>query len=54
MSHFKLSLLGPPRLERDDVPVEFDTRKNIVLVAFLAMSSPAKRPNRQTAVHGGI
>jgi hypothetical protein len=38
MSSLKLSLLGPPRLERDGVPLELDTRKNIALIAYLAVT----------------
>ena len=38
MSGLKLSLLGPPRLERDGVPLEFDTRKNVALVAYLGVA----------------
>ena len=38
MSSLRLSLLGPPRLERDGVPLEFDTRKNVALVAYLAVT----------------
>jgi len=29
MSSMRLCLLGPPRLEREGVPLEFDTRKNL-------------------------
>ena len=38
MSSLKLSLLGPPRLERDGVPLELDTRKNMALIAYLAVT----------------
>jgi predicted ATPase/DNA-binding SARP family transcriptional activator len=38
MSTVRLSLLGPPRLERDGKPVELDTRKTVALVAYLAMT----------------
>ena len=38
MSTLKLFLLGSPRLERDGVPLEFDTRKNIALIAYLAVT----------------
>jgi DNA-binding SARP family transcriptional activator len=38
MSSLKLFLLGPPRLERDGVPLEFDTRKNIALIAYLMVT----------------
>jgi predicted ATPase/DNA-binding SARP family transcriptional activator len=38
MSTVRLSLLGPPRLERDGRPVELDTRKTVALVAYLVMA----------------
>ena len=38
MARFKLSLLGPPSLERDGVPLAFDTRKNVALAAYLALT----------------
>ena len=38
MSNLKLYLLGPPRLERDGVLLEFDTRKNVALIAYLAVT----------------
>jgi ABC-type oligopeptide transport system substrate-binding subunit/DNA-binding SARP family transcriptional activator len=38
MSGLALFLLGPPRLERDGVPLEFDTRKNTALIAYLAVT----------------
>jgi len=38
MSSLKLCLLGPPHLERDGVPLVFDTRKNIALIAYLSVS----------------
>ncbi|MGD9100434.1 MAG: SARP family transcriptional regulator, partial [Anaerolineae bacterium] len=38
MSRLKLYLLGPPRLERDGVPLEFNMRKNVALVAYLAVT----------------
>ena len=37
VSTLKLYLLCSPRLERDGVPLEFDTRKNTALVAYLAV-----------------
>jgi DNA-binding SARP family transcriptional activator len=39
MARIELFLLGPPRLERDGVPLQFDTRKILALAAYLAMSS---------------
>lgn len=44
MSRLTLLLLGPPRLERDGSPLEFETRKAIALLAFLALSG--ERHNR--------
>jgi DNA-binding SARP family transcriptional activator/predicted Ser/Thr protein kinase len=38
MSSLKLFLLGPPRLERDGVPLELDRRKNVALIAYLAVT----------------
>jgi ABC-type oligopeptide transport system substrate-binding subunit/DNA-binding SARP family transcriptional activator len=38
MSKLKLYLLGPPRLERDGISLEFDTRKNMALVAYLGVT----------------
>jgi predicted ATPase/DNA-binding SARP family transcriptional activator len=39
VARLELFLLGPPRLERDGVPLQFDTRKILALVAYLAVSS---------------
>ncbi|MFN2225994.1 MAG: AfsR/SARP family transcriptional regulator, partial [Anaerolineae bacterium] len=46
MSSFRLFLLGSPRLERDGQPLQFDTRKNMALVAYVAMAAreAAARP----------
>jgi predicted ATPase/DNA-binding SARP family transcriptional activator len=38
MSTLRLFTLGAPCLERDGVPLEFDTRKNLALVVYLAMT----------------
>ena len=38
MSHLSLFLRGSPRLEGDGVPVEFARRKNVALLAYLAMT----------------
>jgi predicted ATPase/DNA-binding SARP family transcriptional activator len=38
MARIDLFLLGPPRLERDGVPLQFDTRKILALAAYLAVS----------------
>jgi DNA-binding SARP family transcriptional activator len=38
MSGLRVSLLGAPRLERDDVSLELRPRKNIALIAYLAVT----------------
>ena len=38
-----LYLLGPPRIERDGVPVRLDRRKAIALVAYLAVTGQSHR-----------
>jgi predicted ATPase/DNA-binding SARP family transcriptional activator len=38
MARFELFLLGPPRLRRDGALLQFDTRKIMALVAYLAVS----------------
>ena len=38
MSQLKLFLFGPPRLERDDEPVDLNLRKAMALLAYLAVS----------------
>ena len=38
MAKLELFLLGPPRPVRDGVPLQFDTRKIMALVAYLAVS----------------
>jgi hypothetical protein len=38
MARVELTLLGPPRLERDGVPLRFDTRKILALVAYVALA----------------
>lgn len=43
----KISLLGPPRIERDGRAVSFDTRKAIALLAHLAL---AERPRSRAAL----
>jgi DNA-binding SARP family transcriptional activator len=40
VSSIKLSLLGAPCLERDGVPLGLDTRKNMALMAYLAVAQP--------------
>jgi DNA-binding SARP family transcriptional activator len=39
MARIELFLLGPPRLERDGAPLQFDTRKILALAAYLAVTS---------------
>jgi DNA-binding SARP family transcriptional activator len=41
MSAVGLSLLGTPRLGGVSIPVKLDTRKNLALNAYLAMSGPS-------------
>jgi predicted ATPase/DNA-binding SARP family transcriptional activator len=41
LTQFSLYLLGAPRLEKDGAAVEFDTRKAMALLAFLAVSGKA-------------
>src|SRR6266849_2178954 len=38
MSHLALFLLGPPRIERDGVVINMDTRKAVALIAYLAVT----------------
>jgi DNA-binding SARP family transcriptional activator len=38
MTQLRLALLGPPVVERDGLPVSFDTRKAIALLAVLAVT----------------
>ena len=42
-SPLALYLLGPPRIERDGVPVRLDRRKAIALVAYLAVTGHSHR-----------
>jgi DNA-binding SARP family transcriptional activator len=46
MARIELFLLGPPRLERDGVPLQFDTRKILALVAYLAVSGLGEEGGR--------
>jgi DNA-binding SARP family transcriptional activator len=43
MSRLSLYLLGPPRIERDGVPVKVDTRKAIALLAYVAITGESHR-----------
>ena len=38
MPHLKLSVFGPPRLERDGGPIELNLRKGLALLVYLAVS----------------
>jgi len=38
MARLNLHLLGPPRIERDGVPIKVDTRKAIALLAYIAIT----------------
>jgi predicted ATPase/DNA-binding SARP family transcriptional activator len=48
MSSLKLFLLGQPRFERDGQPLKFDTRKNVALVTYLALTGG--RHSRETLI----
>ena len=51
MAKLELFLLGPPRLERDGEQLQFDTRKIMALVAYLAVSgleSEGARTSRES------
>ena len=38
MAHLKLFVLGQPRLERDERPIELNLRKALALLVYLAVS----------------
>ena len=38
MSHLALFLLGPPQIKLDNTPIEFDRRKAVALLAYLAVT----------------
>jgi DNA-binding SARP family transcriptional activator len=42
MSGLKLLLLGPPRLERENMPLELERRKALALLAYLAVTGEAQ------------
>jgi len=42
-SRLAFYLLGPPRIERDSVPIKMDRRKAIALAAFLAVTGESQR-----------
>ena len=41
MSRLALYFLGPPRVERDDVPLKIRRRKATALLAYLALTGEA-------------
>ena len=50
MPQWTLYLLGPPRLERDDVPMRIKRRKTVALLAYLAVSGAGKSHSRESLV----
>jgi DNA-binding SARP family transcriptional activator len=38
MAQLALFFLGPPRIERDGIPITVDTRKAIALMVYLVMT----------------
>jgi predicted ATPase/DNA-binding SARP family transcriptional activator len=47
MAHLKLFVLGQPRLERDEAPIELNLRKALALLVYLAVSG---RPHSRDAL----
>jgi DNA-binding SARP family transcriptional activator len=43
VSRLALYLLGPPRIERDGVPLRVDTRKAVALLAYIAATGESHR-----------
>ena len=43
MSRLVLSLMGPPRIECDGVPIQVDTRKAVALLAYIAVTGESHR-----------
>jgi len=43
VSRLAFYMLGPPRIERDSVPIKMDRRKAVALVAFLAVTGESQR-----------
>ena len=49
VSQLTLSLLGPPHIARDGMPLQVDTRKAIALLAYLAVvGAPQRRDTLAT------
>lgn len=49
-SQVSLSLLGPPRVEKDGRVVEFDTRKAVAILAYLALEGGTQPRDRLAAM----
>ena len=50
MPHLSVYLLGPPRVERDGVPIQVDTRKAIALLAYLSITREQHRRDTLAAL----
>jgi class 3 adenylate cyclase/DNA-binding SARP family transcriptional activator/predicted ATPase len=50
MPHLHVYLLGPPRVERDSVPIQVDTRKAIALLAYLSVTRERHRRDALAAL----
>ena len=50
MAHLELLLLGAPRVVLDGVPVTFDTRKAIALLAYLAVTGQPQQRDALAAL----
>ena len=50
MPQLVLTLLGPPRIERDGTPIGVDTRKAIALIAYLAVTGQPQRRDTLAAL----
>jgi predicted ATPase/DNA-binding SARP family transcriptional activator len=48
LSSLNIYLLGSPRVERQDAPIEVDTRKAIALLAYLAGANPSGSQRRDS------
>ena len=47
MSSFRLSLLGAPSVERDGAPLALGSRKNVALIAYVAVTNPSGAHSRE-------
>ncbi|MPZ15914.1 MAG: AAA family ATPase [Chloroflexi bacterium] len=50
MTDLRIWLLGPPRAELNDVPIDVDTRKAIAILAYLAVSAQPHRRDTLAAL----